>query len=277
MFLYILQVKKIIFCDIDDTLAKRMRKISKKNIEAIKEYTKRGGKFIMATGRSIVSAYRFQEQINEAIGKEEEFLICSTGGYIVDKKNKIIIKHLIPNDVAWRIFELAKRNDLWCLFYTEEANDKRGVYAKSIWFWWILKMFKNLNVLKIRDNTNLTSFKIIISSFIPSKVRSFVDILNEKFANQVSFTLTNKLVIEINAFGINKASAASEIMKHEGVCKEDVAAIGDSGNDINLFDIVSLPIAIKTKNELVKQHSMYHVKSFKNGVAIAINDYILNE
>jgi HAD superfamily hydrolase (TIGR01484 family) len=138
-------------------------------------------------------------------------------------------------------------------------------------------MFKNLNVLKIRDNTNLTSFKIIISSFIPSKVRSFVDILNEKFANQVSFTLTNKLVIEINAFGINKASAASEIMKHEGVCKEDVAAIGDSGNDINLFDIVSLPIAIKTKNELVKQHSMYHVKSFKNGVAIAINDYILNE
>jgi HAD superfamily hydrolase (TIGR01484 family) len=100
MFLYILQVKKIIFCDIDDTLAKRMRKISKKNIEAIKEYTKRGGKFIMATGRSIVSAYRFQEQINEAIGKEEEFLICSTGGYIVDKKNKIIIKHLIPNDVA---------------------------------------------------------------------------------------------------------------------------------------------------------------------------------
>jgi hydroxymethylpyrimidine pyrophosphatase-like HAD family hydrolase len=77
-----------------------MHKISKKNIIGIKKYIDLGGKFVLATGRSIVSCYRFQEQINEALGKEEDFLICSTGGYIIDKKNNLIIKHLIENDIA---------------------------------------------------------------------------------------------------------------------------------------------------------------------------------
>jgi hydroxymethylpyrimidine pyrophosphatase-like HAD family hydrolase len=65
-------------------------------------------------------------------------------------------------------------------------------------------------------------------------------------------------------------------MKYEGFSKEEAAAIGDSGNDINLFDIVSLPIAIKTKDQRVKEHAKYYVPEFKNGVAKAI-EYIINE
>jgi HAD superfamily hydrolase (TIGR01484 family) len=136
-------------------------------------------------------------------------------------------------------------------------------------------MFKSLNPIKIRKNTNLTSFKIVVTSFSKKKIQQFVNILENEFKTKVSFTYTGKHIVEINALGISKASAAELIIQKEKLTKKDAASIGDSGNDVALFDVTSLPIAVKTKNETVINHTKHHIPKFKNAVAIAIKKYII--
>jgi HAD superfamily hydrolase (TIGR01484 family) len=125
-------MKKIIFCDIDGTLAKRMHGISNKNIRAIKKYSDAGGEFVLTTGRSIVSTQKFQNQISEALQKEPNFIICSNGGYVINNVQKKIEIKTINEDLCRKIFSLVKEAGVLALFYTEEANDKNGVYATDI-------------------------------------------------------------------------------------------------------------------------------------------------
>jgi hydroxymethylpyrimidine pyrophosphatase-like HAD family hydrolase len=99
--------------------------------------------------------------------------------------------------------------------------------------------------------------------------------LDKSFGKKVSYVMTTPFSIEINALGVNKASGVQKILERADLNKQDAAAIGDSGNDVPLFKMVSLPIAVKTKNADVIRNSLVYIPKFKNGVSIAIEKYIM--
>jgi HAD superfamily hydrolase (TIGR01484 family) len=122
-------MKRIIFCDIDSTLTKFAFKISKKNINAIKEYTNAGGDFVLTTGRSIVSTRKIQDQINEVMQMKPKYIICSNGGYIVDNVNGDVYIYAIDQDICWQLYKIIVKQNMIGLFYTDLSNDLRGVFA----------------------------------------------------------------------------------------------------------------------------------------------------
>jgi HAD superfamily hydrolase (TIGR01484 family) len=136
-------------------------------------------------------------------------------------------------------------------------------------------MFKALNCLKIRRNTNLNSFKIIITSFSKKKIAAIKNTLDAELGDKITSTVTEPRAIEITALGVSKASAANHIMSILHLKKEDAAALGDSGNDVPLLEAVGLPIAINSKNLTLIKNAKYIISKFKNGVSKAIEQYIL--
>jgi hydroxymethylpyrimidine pyrophosphatase-like HAD family hydrolase len=100
--------------------------------------------------------------------------------------------------------------------------------------------------------------------------------LDKAFLKKVSYVITTPYTIEINATGVNKASAAKKILDIANLNKQDAAAIGDSGNDVPLFKVVSLPIAVKTKNPDVVRNSVEYIPKFKDAVSVAIKKYIMH-
>jgi HAD superfamily hydrolase (TIGR01484 family) len=129
--------------------------------------------------------------------------------------------------------------------------------------------------LKIRTNTNLKSFKIIIASFSKKKITAFKNALDAEFGNGITSTVTDPRAIEVTASGISKASAADHVLSILDLKKDDAAAFGDSGNDIQLLKNVGLPIAINSKNTVLIKSAKHVIPKFKNGVSKAIDEYIL--
>ncbi|GMO14586.1 MAG: sugar-phosphatase [Mycoplasmoidaceae bacterium] len=267
-------MKKVIFCDIDNTLARKACKISKKNIIAIKDYVEAGGDFILSTGRSIVSASKFQNQIDSTLGRKPNFIICSNGGYIVDNIENKVITQTIPNSLVREILAKIKQVKVWAMVYTEEGNQKKGVFCNKTWFWFIVKMFKSINCLKIKKDTVLDSFKINLTGK-KRCIRKFKKILDEEFAGRITYSSTMPYMIEITPLNISKASAVKLVQQIKRVTKNDCAAFGDSGNDIEMFKNVDLPIAINTKNMILKNIAKHEIPKFKNGVNKAIRKYII--
>jgi HAD superfamily hydrolase (TIGR01484 family) len=104
--------KKIIFCDIDGTLSKKGHPISKENINAIATFIKEGNMFVLSTGRSIVSANKYNKQIHEACGHFPEYTISSNGGYIRKNSTNEATRFYMESAIARRVYDYARANKL---------------------------------------------------------------------------------------------------------------------------------------------------------------------
>ena len=107
-------VNNLFAIDLDGTLLNAYKKISKSNLDALKHYSDKGGKIIIAPGRSISSARIYVDKIQKYIGKKLEYVITLCGARILDKNEKEIKKCLIPNEISKKIYAKARELRVAC-------------------------------------------------------------------------------------------------------------------------------------------------------------------
>ncbi len=84
--------------------------------------------------------------------------------------------------------------------------------------------------------------------------------------------------IEINAAGTNKGAALVALCKHLGIPMEDVMALGDSWNDLDMLRLSGFPVAMANAEERVKKVARVVTASYlEDGVAQAVEKYVLHE
>lgn len=265
---------KIIFCDIDGTLIKGWSKIGKKNLQAIIEYIDLGGLFVLSTGRSIASIQRYIKQIGS---NKVSYAICSSGGYIYNFKNDTSTSFPINNELSWKILEEVKREKgIWFWGYNEESNKKEAVYSNDNKLSAITKLFKSINTLKIKPNTNLTCYKIVLVSLYPKKINKIYQYLTNNYHHELSVTYQNKRMLEINAYGISKGSAIKKILFDTKITPDQAIAIGNGHNDIQAFKSVAKGISINTKDKHVKYSANISYHEFNNMIYKIIKTHAIS-
>jgi Cof subfamily protein (haloacid dehalogenase superfamily) len=75
--------------------------------------------------------------------------------------------------------------------------------------------------------------------------------------------------------GVNKGTSINYIANKLGIKKEQIAAIGDSNNDLAAFESASLKIAVKSKSKKLIEASSIYLSYSRNAVADAIRNHIL--
>ena len=98
---------KAIFCDLDGTLLTTDRQITEYSKRVIKEYTLRGGLFIINTGRMDMSSRNFAEELE--ILNQPVSVISLQGSMIIDNDGKIIHRAMIDNATATRIVKMIEK------------------------------------------------------------------------------------------------------------------------------------------------------------------------
>ncbi len=104
---------KALFTDFDGTLFADDFTISEKDIAAIKDYTNRGGKFFISTGRLLNSIYPYLIQM----GVDSEKIVVSQGAEVYDVKTKEpLYRKLMSKDLAKRVLDFIYAFYHWKLF-----------------------------------------------------------------------------------------------------------------------------------------------------------------
>jgi len=84
--------------------------------------------------------------------------------------------------------------------------------------------------------------------------------------------------IEVNAKGVNKGKGLLRLGEKCGIKQEEIMAIGDDLNDLEMIKMVGLGVAMENGNELVKEAARYvTLTNDEEGVAKAIAKFVLNE
>lgn len=257
-------MKRYLICsDIDGTLMTNQQTISQKTLDFIHDLQKEGHLFFIATGRMCLSATKIAEMIGEKIG-----VIASNGGALLLDGN--IIQHTLDQNCSLSIYRLAMTYDLPLFFFTTDT-----VYYSSI----LPGYFKNKTdqgridsgkqeaYQHIQDEQYLRQHSaqfinaIIISEDQLDNLQKVKDELSTYQDLSISSSFWNN--IEIMPKGISKATAITSLQQHYQIPKENTISFGDGDNDIEMFKVSGISVAVENANDNIKSMTS-HITTSNN-------------
>lgn len=268
---------KLVAIDLDGTLVTDEKELTKKTVEVIKEASKKGVKIMISSGRSFYRLERFIDALD--LRKENQCTICFNGGMIVENKTKEMLysKNLNAEEVE-ELIQLGKALRLPIMIYSRDTH-----YVETIPEV-VQKNTKNLKGMNLKVvNFNQINFNkpenyIYKVCFIdkPEKIIEKRKQISEEILKKYEITSSVPEYLEIVKKGIKKSEAIKVVMEKYDIKQDEVMAIGDGENDIEMLDFAGLGIAMENAKEEVKRFANDVTTSNNHdGVANAIEKYIL--
>ena len=236
----------ILICtDLDGTLLRKDKSVSKENIEAIEYFKKEGGLFTFVTGRMPYTSKKIYEKVkpNAPIG-------CINGGGVFDfEKDEYLWMQTLPEEA----FELVEFIEKEIPDIGVQVNTSRVIYFTK----------DNPAMVRFRQLTGAEYItaeygnikepiaKMIFAHLDDEKVLKVAELLDRHpKAEMFDFIRSERTLYEILPKGISKAVALSKLAEILGVNK--TVAIGDYNNDVTMIKSATVGVAVDNACDAAK-------------------------
>lgn len=252
---------KIIFLDADGTLLHHSGIIPESAVKAIKMAKEKGHKICLCTGRQHCELY------GDLLNIDFDGIITGSGNGVYINNNLLHESYFDLKSIQ-RLVQFFKENRIPVLCETDhkiygnqEAYDYvlnlKKIHCDSLSLeeqkkHGVMIIYKNLNVC---DYDTLLKKKINKVTFFDSNLT--YNQIKEELQNEFdlvpsTFALLGKESGEISQKGITKGTGMKYLMDHYHMSKKDVLSIGDSYNDLPMFEESNICIAMGNADEYIK-------------------------
>ncbi|MCR5443879.1 MAG: Cof-type HAD-IIB family hydrolase [Sphaerochaetaceae bacterium] len=263
---------KLICIDVDNTLVDDRKNIPEPNRDAIRwAHFERGAHIAINSGRIAPSTRDYMERlgVHDAYPSLNGCVVQSWDGSFIEENS-------IDRDVALEINTMAR--SLGCTMF---------VYHHDLWYldpgndYWAESEFKATGI-----RGTITDTDTLIRGTVPNKMLGVqvdpcaTDILKkritEAFPDYVDCFKSDPRFLEIVPKGVNKGTAVQALCRHYGIAKENVMAIGDYYNDIDMFRESAVSVAMANAPDDIKGQVTYvtEADNLSCGVAEAIYRFL---
>lgn len=225
---------KAIVLDLDGTLLNSKKEVSKRNQQAIFEMHQKGIFIIFATARPPRSVQLFLPQRLREIGA----FVYYNGAFLTDNASGYREHMGIETMIVAEIIEYISETHVDAC-YSIESEDQ--CYSN--------KPFYNETVPNVLTKPTILSLgelkKLKASKFLLSEYPHYQN-LKSQFQQKVNAICTDAgTLIQIMAKGVSKEYAVRKLCLHRNILMSNVMAFGDDWNDIELFHVCGIPIAME--------------------------------
>lgn len=278
---------RLIASDMDGTLLDSYRKITKENIQAIKQLQENDINFIINTGREYQNVL---EILGEAGIKCD--MICTNGSCACDKDGKVLFHHAIPKETVQKIFSVFHKFDLVPTPFSLSGrlsilcHEDLKKYVKEVMipaiqinhpdFVYTEKDYQELLNATYLDgeegllNSDHEILKIVSNSLDPAALKN-LRIELEKIPG-LAVVSTVPTDIEITSADAQKGIALMDYAKAKGYSPNEIVAIGDSENDYSMLSIPGIhSVAMANAVDMIQDICVYRTReNTKDGIAYII-------
>lgn len=271
---------KLIATDLDGTLLTSPYGTSGENIIQLKTAAESGIKIIVATGRTFSE---IPQQIKDI--SEISFFITSNGSCIRKNNGDIIHASYLSDDTVENIFRFSEN---YCCF-PDIYIDGNSYMQKSHAVEFARCTFDMFSIDEIASLCTLTDdiYKLFRSSpsktekinlfFASGQEREKAEKNLRSLLSDVNITNSMTLNIEISDINAAKGKALEYVCRNlfNNINPAQVMAVGDSNNDISMFEYAGYSVAMGNAPDSVKSHTDA-VTSLcsENGFAMAVENII---
>lgn len=237
----------LVVSDLDNTLLTASGGIPQYNLDMIKEFTSLGGKFTVATGRSIESVSYYIKQLQLQIPA-----IVYNGATIYDYKNRsTLLKKLLLLEEAKKALSIIREKfpDVG----VEVMCDNNRMYMLQ----------ENAYTFKHVDDEGLSFINCDVDSIKNNWIKVLFADRNERLLQlqqfcrglqfeNIEFMMTNSIYFEMMPKGVTKGVALSQLCDMLSIEIENTVAIGDYYNDIELLKTAGLSVCVDNAPQDIK-------------------------
>lgn len=270
---------KMILSDLDETLLVNHH-VPKFNQDVVHKVCEKGVKFVPATGR----AYNMIGDILKEIGtyqKENEYSICFNGGLIVENKNDRILHFKgLTFEQTKTFFEIGLQYEVCILIFTLDCcyifrADPNEVQRK-------IDQKAHFEVIDVDCMDFLKNEKIAKILFERRDMDYLFDIeknIDPHLKKDISISYSSYRYLEINPLGIDKGYGLRWLANYLGYRSEEVIAIGDNYNDVEMIKEAGLGACVSSAREDIQTLANYVAKCDYDEGAVreVIEKFVLEE
>lgn len=229
----------LICTDLDGTLLKNDKSISRENLDAIEYFKSEGGYFTFITGRMPY----FMESICSKIRPNAPFG-CINGGGLYDYNKKEYVSAQILDKTVTELIEYAEKNipGIGIQVYTFERiyfsreNEAMENFRKATGLPNITADYRDINE---------PFAKIVFGDESEEKILALQKLLfSHPRASEFDFIRSERTLYEILPKGANKGAVIPKLCDHLGIDQSKTIAVGDYNNDIAMIKSAGIGFAV---------------------------------
>ncbi len=261
---------KLLVTDVDGTLLDNRSKVTELNRKAIFSCLNKGIKVILATGKSISSIIPLMEMFGLNLPQ-----ITLNGGVIAKSLDRIYQSKVISENDYYTLIKEIKG---YGASPTAALLDGRVVYdcyhpnMDHI-------VNAGVDLLQVDSLQDPNIAQNTVSVHVPAKESDPIDAyLRDLFGQKLFIVRSGEYFFDFLSKGLSKGNALKQIMKMLGLAREEVVVFGDSYNDLSMFEVAGLNIAVKNAYpEVIKKADIVTDENHKSGLGKAVFEYILKQ
>ena len=261
---------KIIVCDISGTLLDSTGRIDNDLIKNLNILKNNNIGFILCSGGARIRTLELAKTIGAS-----DYIISSNGANVYCENTKSnIYSNYIDRDTVIKIYELAQKYDFRIALNSEDLiYSNKLIYDSN----YERKIFYENNFFSLLTN--------IVQCIVSGKnSKNFIEFLDKlKYIPDIEIAIKNisgnnidinnikMCYSDIVKIGTSKGIGLKELCNYIKIDKQNVIAIGDSSNDLSLFDYAGYTVAMGNAIDELKEKSNYITKDNNNN---GVNEFL---
>jgi Cof subfamily protein (haloacid dehalogenase superfamily) len=263
--------------DIDGTLLNSQFQVSAANLEALRRAHQRGVEIILVTGRRHTFAMPIAQQLGFDL-----WLISSNGAITKSLGGELFHRELLPAKTARQL--CAVMSDFRRHMVVTFDRECRGAlviegpdgFSGSISGWMQKNAMYIDHVSPIEDCLTCDPIQAMYCGSVELMRSAAERLAGSGIAADVAMLRTeyphrDLSILDVLQAGCTKGAAVARWARHRGIPREQVMAIGDNYNDLEMLDFAAYPVIMGNACDELKR-GPWHVTSSndESGVAAAL-------
>ena len=259
----------MVVVDIDGTILSQNCGISQNLKNHIKKLIEKDIKVVIATGRMHCSA----KQIAKELGTDTP-IISYQGGLIIDSKNQLMCAKYFDKNLARDVIQKLREENIHINIYIDDnlIAENESKYLKD----YADGKFIEYEIVESLDNVDFKNLnKILGIDYDTNKIDSLVKRLSDFYKESLYIVKSTPYFCEVSHPEATKGNGIRFLAQQWGIKQEEIMAIGDQDNDIEMLLAAGVRVAMGNATENLKQVANYITKTVdEDGVVHAIQEFI---
>ena len=261
---------KLVATDIDGTILPYTGRFTQGVTDCIKKLQQLGVKVVIVTGRMDKGARKISQRLNL-----DTPVVSYNGGFIKDENTVLYERYLSPEHTR-QIVEWANSNGVHLnlysndTLYSQEDDYEIRCYSKYQQLNYIVKDFSQIPYERIH--------KLLAIDYTDAdRVTGWVDEMSKRFP-ELYIIKSTPYFCEFSPKEATKACAVNFLKKYWGLKDDEVLAIGDQDNDIELLKSGGIRVAMANGTQELKDVADYITDTVENdGFVKAIEEFVFSD
>lgn len=217
----------MIALDLDGTLLDSSRRIPPENAAAIERAIDRGIEVVLASGRNASSLVGYWQELGRPGA-----IVSSNGGYVLDREGRELHHRALDDRLRDRLLTYGEAESLHTAVY---SRDRILSARRNEWSDLYESRLHNATPERV-DSYDLGAVPATKVLFVdaPDRILEHRASLGPELADKTYMTISEPEYLEFLSPEANKAAGLAVLASSLGIAREEVAAMGDAENDLEM-------------------------------------------